>query len=100
MPQPDVEDILAKLGTSQLFSIFDSCKGFYAIPVDDSSKDYTTFVTGDNMYRFNVMPFGLVNAPRTYSRMVKMKLHGAKNMNNFVDDIITYTSSDFSLHLE
>jgi hypothetical protein len=100
MPQPDVEDILANLGSSQLFSTFDACKGFYAIPVDDSSKDFTTFVTGDNMCRFNVMPFGLVNAPRTYSIMVKMMLHGAKNMDNFVDDIITYTSSDFSLHVE
>jgi hypothetical protein len=71
MPQPDVEDVLAKLGSSQLFSTFDACKGFYAIPMNDSSKDYTTFVTGDNMYRFNVMPFGLVNVPRTYSKMVK-----------------------------
>jgi RNase H-like domain found in reverse transcriptase/Reverse transcriptase (RNA-dependent DNA polymerase)/Integrase zinc binding domain/SCAN domain len=100
MPQPDVEDVLAKLSNSQLFSTFDACKGFYAIPMDDSSKDYTTFVTGDNMYKFNVMPFGLVNAPRTYSRMVKMMLQGAKNMDNFVDDIITFTTSDFYLHLE
>ena len=99
MPQPDVEDVLAKLSSSQLFSTFDACKGFYAIPMDDSSKDYTTFVTGDNMYKFNVMPFGLVNAPRTYSRMIKMMLHGTKNMDNFVDDIITFTTSDFDLHL-
>jgi hypothetical protein len=65
MPQPDVEDVLAKLSSSQLFSTFDACKGFYAIPMDDNSKDYTTFVTGDNMYKLQVMPFGLVNAPRT-----------------------------------
>ena len=100
MPQQDIEDVLAKLSNSQLFSTFDACKGFYAIPMDDSSKDYTTFVTGDNMYKFNVMPFGLVNAPRTYSRMVKMMLQGTKNMDNFVDDIITFTTSDFDLHLE
>jgi hypothetical protein len=100
MPQPDVEDVLSKLSNAQMFSTFDACKGFYAIPVDDNSKDYTTFVTGDNMYRFNVLPFGLINAPRTYSRMVKMMLQGAKNMDNFVDDIITYTTSDLKLHLE
>jgi hypothetical protein len=99
MPQPDVEDVLAKLGNSQLFSTFDACKGFYAIPMDERSKDYTSFVTGDNMYKFNVMPFGLVNAPRTYSRMVKMMLQGAENMDNFVDDIITFTTRDFNLHL-
>ena len=99
MPQPDVEDVLAKLSSSQLFSTFDACKGFYAIPMDDNSKDYTTFVTGDNMYKFNVMPFGLVNAPRTYSRMIKMMLQGTKNMDNFVDDIITFTTSDFDEHL-
>jgi len=52
------------------------------------------------MFRFKVMPFGPVNSPRTYSRMMKMTLLGAKNMDNFVDDTITYTSSDFSLHLE
>jgi len=61
----------------------------------DNSKYYTTYITRDNMYKFNVTPFDLVNAPRTYSRMVKIMLKGAKNMDNFEEDIITITTSVF-----
>src|SRR5664279_757191 len=100
MPQPDVEDILAKLGNAQLFSTFDAAKGFYAIPMDPESKDYTSFVTGTNQHlRFNVMPFGLNNSPRTYGRMTKLMLRGAKNIDSFVGDIIAYNENNIDKHL-
>jgi len=101
MPQPDVEDILAKLGNAQLFSTFDAAKGFYAIPMDPESKDYTSFVTGTNQHlRFAVMPFGLNNSPRTYGRMTSLMLKGAKNIGSFVDDIIAYNENNIDQHLK
>src|SRR5258706_10868150 len=100
MPQPEPEDILAKLGNAQIFSNFDACKGFYAIPMDSDSIDYTSFITPRDCYRFKSMPFGLNNSPATYSRMTRMILRGAKNLDNFVDDIIAYTPDDFDHHLQ
>jgi len=45
MPQAEPEDILARLGNAQVFSTFDLCKGFYAIPMDPDSKNYASFIT-------------------------------------------------------
>jgi len=45
MPQAEPEDILARLGNAQIFSTFDACEGFYAIPMDPDSKNYASFIT-------------------------------------------------------
>ena len=100
MPQPEPEDILAKLGNAQVFSTFDASKGFYAIPMDPDSMDYTSFVTPRDTYRFRVMPFGCSTSPATYNRMVRTMLQNAKNLDSFVDDIIAYTANDFDLHIQ
>jgi len=99
MPQPDIEDILSKLKDSKIFSNFDATKGFYGIPMDPTSKDYTSFITGRDSYRFNVLPFGLSSSPASYSRLMRKILENAENLDNFVDDIIEYTSDDFDEHL-
>src|SRR5664279_1233652 len=45
------------------------------------------------------MPFGLNNSPRTYGRMTKLMLRGAKNIDSFVDDIIAYNENNIDKHL-
>ena len=91
-PQPDIEDILAKLGKSKFYSTFDACKGFYAITMEESAKKYTSFVTPRDCYSFDVCPFALVNAPSAYVKLTRKLLHGLSNVDNFVDDLITYTA--------
>lgn len=39
------------------------------------------------------MPFGLVNAPATFSRLMWKLLHGMEGVDNFIDDIIVYTDT-------
>ena len=97
-PQSDMEDILARLGKSKLYSVFDACKGFYAIKIDEESKQYTGFVYRNAHYHFCVCPFGLVNAPSVYSKMMQKLLYKAKNVENFVDDIIAF-DMDINSHL-
>ena len=43
MMSPD--DIFPKLSGSQFYNTFDFCKGYWAIPMSEESKDFTTFVT-------------------------------------------------------
>lgn len=97
-PQPDMEDILAKLGSSKIFTSVDACKGFYAIKMEETAKKYTSFVTPRDSYCFNVCPFGLVNAPSVYARLTRKLLEGTTNVENFVDDILAH-NSDFQGHL-
>jgi len=42
-PEPVMspDDIFPKLAGSQFYSTFDFCKGYWAIPMEEKSKDYT-----------------------------------------------------------
>ena len=40
------------------------------MPIADSSKQYTAFVTHDGLYKFNRMSFGLTNASACFSRLM------------------------------
>ena len=97
-PQPDIEDILARFGKAKFFSVCDACKGFYAVKMNEDAKKYTSFVTPRDCYVFNVCPFGLVNAPSVYAKLTRKLLHELDNVDNFVDDLITYTN-DLDQHL-
>jgi len=98
-PQPDIEDILAKLSKSKYYSTFDACKGFYAIKMEEKAKKYASFVTPRDCYNFNECPFGLVNAPSVYGKLTRNLLHGLNKIDNFVDDLITYTG-EIEEHIE
>ena len=67
MPTPEIDDILSKIGQSDMFSTVDMSRGYYAIGMTDRAKDYTTFCTPTQNYRFLVMPFGLKTAGATYT---------------------------------
>ena len=61
--------------------------------MEENSKDCTTFVSSRGLFRFKVMPFGLVNAGSTYNRMVRKLLDGATNLHSYVDDVIGHTKN-------
>ena len=56
-------------------------------------KNCTTFVSSRRLFRFKVMPFGLINAGSTYNRMVRKLLDGAINLQSYVDDVIGHTKN-------
>jgi len=58
-PQPMMspDDIFPRLACSKIYSLFDFCKGYYGIPMQEESKDYT-LVCSRGLMRFKVMPFG------------------------------------------
>ena len=55
---PSVDESLAKLGDSKIFSKLDSNSSFWQLPVDEDSKLLTTFVTPFGQLCFNRFPFG------------------------------------------
>jgi len=89
MMSPDA--IFPKLARSQFYSTFDFCKGYWAIPMEKQSKDYTTFVSSRSLMRFRVMPFVMVNSGSTYNRMIRKLLDGTNNLESYVDDILGHT---------
>lgn len=66
----------------------------------ECDRPKTAFVTPDGLYEFNVMPFGLCNAPATFERMIDTILRGHKwkTCLCYLDDIVVF-SADFPTHL-
>jgi len=90
-PMPQARDIFGELSGSQYFSKFDFCKGYWQVPMREEDKDLTTFVTHRGLFRFTVMPFGLVNAPATFSRIMRKVLDGLSDIHNYLDDVLKHT---------
>ena len=74
-------------------------KGYWQIPIAEEDGEKTAFVTSDGLYQFSVMPFGMVNAPAVFSRMMRRLLSGLRNVVNYIYDILIY-SSEWDEHVE
>ena len=62
-PIPNKQDLINRLSDSVIFSKFDLEKGFWQIQIHEDDKYKTAFTTPFGHYEWNVMPFGLKNAP-------------------------------------
>ncbi|XP_055527292.1 uncharacterized protein LOC129719903 [Wyeomyia smithii] len=69
-PLPLIEDILDDLHGARVFTTLDLENGFFHVPVDDSSRKYTSFVTPFDQYEFLVTPFGLSTSPTVFLRYI------------------------------
>jgi len=91
-PMPVAEDIYARLAKAKYISKMDFVKGYWQIPMVAEDKQKTAFSTPFGLYQFKRMPFGLQNAGATYRRMMRKVLHGLQASDNFVDNVLSFTS--------
>ena len=94
-PLSSIEGNLHKLEGAQIFSTLDSSGAFHCLEMDVMSRDYTAFVTPFGQFRFTRLPFGLANAPASYSRLVQMALDRLPSgfALGYIDDIIIYSQN-------
>ena len=97
-PMPTAEEIFAKLSGDRFLSKFDLSKGYWQVPVREQDRDFTTFICHRGLFRFRVMPFGLVNAPATFSRLMRRVLRNTQSTDNYLDDVLAHTP-DWPRHL-
>ena len=92
-PLPSIEDNLARLSGSQVFSTLDGAGAFHVVPVAKRHKEKTAFSTPWGLYQYRKMPFGLCNGPATYSRLVQIMLQGIPTSMAlaYLDDIIVHS---------
>lgn len=57
--------------------------------MEENDKKTTAFVCRRGLYEFNVMPFGLSNAPAVFSELMSIVLEGLDWMAiSYIDDVI------------
>ena len=92
--------MLNTLAGSHWFSTLDLASGYWQVAMHPRDKEKTAFVTRYGTYEFNVMPFGLCNAPATFQRLMDRVYDGIawKFVVVYLDDTIVY-SQTFDDHL-
>ena len=92
-PIPNAEDLMARLGKGKIFSKLDLSKGYWQVPIAEADREKTAFVTSEGLYQFKVLPFGMINAPALFSRMMRKLLDGLDQVINYIDDILIFTET-------
>ncbi|XP_055951489.1 uncharacterized protein LOC129987546 [Argiope bruennichi] len=69
-PIPRLEDFNHILKNTRIFSKIDLHKAYFQIPINEADKKKTAIITPFGLYEFNVMSFGLRNAPSTFQRFI------------------------------
>ncbi|GMF46675.1 unnamed protein product [Phytophthora fragariaefolia] len=97
-PLPRIDETLEALGAAQLFTTLDLRYGYWQIGVAPADRDKTAFTTKQGLYRFQRVPFGLMNAPSTFQRMMNGVLRGLTWLTCLVylDDIVVKLVTDAS----
>lgn len=100
-PMPLIEDNLAHLAHSTVFSTVDGTGAFHVVELEEESKPKTAFSTPWGLYQFKRMPFGLTNAPATYSRLMQVALRKIPTNEalSYLDDTLIH-SRDVAGHLK
>lgn len=93
-PLPRIDDQLDRLQGSKFFTSLDMKSGYHQIPIKESSKRFTAFVTPEGCFEFNRVPFGLTNAPAVFQRVINKVLAAAKSIAAiYLDDVLIHSKT-------
>ncbi|GBO18862.1 Transposon Ty3-G Gag-Pol polyprotein [Araneus ventricosus] len=89
-PLPNIEQRVETVAAAKYISVLDLTKGHWQIPLTPNAQRIATFVTSFGTFRPLCMPFGLKNAPFTFSKI----LHGCGHVAvPNLDDVAIYSNS-------
>ena len=94
-PLPLIDAILALLGKAKYFTSLDLKSGYWQVLMDEKDKEKTAFACHRGLFEFNVMPFGLSNAPAVFQELNHFSTA-------YLDDILIYseTLEEHLFHLQ
>ena len=91
-PLPRIDESLDTLAGAKYFCTLDLASGYWQVGMTEQDRDKTAFCTKFGLYEFNVMPFGLSNAPATFERLTEKMLAGMQweECLVYIDDVIVF----------
>lgn len=101
---PTINDIIDKIPNCKYFTVIDINSAFWCIPLKETDREKTSFITKCGTFQFKVLPFGLKNAPAIFQRTLAniIRRHNLDEFCiNYIDDILLFSRSwdDHILHI-
>ena len=89
---PKIDEMYGRLRGAKYFTTLDLQSGYYHIGLSEGSKAKTVFVTPLGKYQFEVVPFGLAQAPAYFQQLISMVLQDCSEFAMaYLDDIIIFS---------
>jgi hypothetical protein len=95
-PLPRIDETLESLGGTKYFSTLDLLSGYWQVGLTEEARLKSAFTTRNGLFVWNVMPFGLCNAPSTFERLMETVLRGLQWQQCLVylDDVVVFAQSE------
>lgn len=100
-PLPRIDDTIEKMRGMDYYTSVDLAAGYWHIEINEADKEKTAFTSCAGLWEFNVMEFGLTNAPATFQRLMDEVTTGVDWTAGtvYLDDILV-GSKTFEDHLK
>ena len=92
-PIPRIDDCIDKVGKAKYITKIDLLKGYWCVPLTERAREISAFVTPSGFYEYNVLPFGMKNAPGTFQRMIDKVIKGLNNTGAYIDDLLVWNDT-------
>ncbi|GFO43713.1 hypothetical protein PoB_007021800 [Plakobranchus ocellatus] len=90
---PRQEDLFNQLSHASIFSSCDLCKAYWQVPLHPDSRKYTAFQTPLELMQWVRMPFGLVTAPATFCRLMRLVIGQTPDLLSYFDNTLVFATS-------
>ena len=93
-PIPKTEELLAKIGGGQKFTILDLSHAYQQLLLDEESRKYTTINTHKGLFMYTRLPYGISSSPGIFQRTMENLLAGIPYVIVRLDDILVSGEND------
>ena len=99
-PIPMISELRERTARAKVFTKIDLRDGFHNILVWNEDREKTAFKTRYGHYEYNVLPFGLCNAPVTFQTMINRIIGSMSDRSvvAYVDDILVFSENEKDPH--
>nr|GFA90311.1 reverse transcriptase domain-containing protein [Tanacetum cinerariifolium] len=98
LPPPNIDWKVKSLCDYPFKCFLDAYKGYHQIQLAEPDEEKTAFHTGQGVYCYTRMPFGLKNAGATYQRLMDKAFDNqiGRNIEVYIDDLVvkSYTEAE------
>ena len=85
LPIPRVDEVLDKLGTGRILSLFNLVSSFHQITVHKDTMYLTAFCTPTRLFKWLVMPQGSSAAPGEFVKVINEVIKGLDRVAAYLD---------------